>query len=32
MELINKMVWIVVEDYCQQQAGIWLSHFALSTM
>lgn len=20
MELINKMVWIVVEDYCQQQA------------
>ena len=32
MELINKMVWIVVEDYCQQQAGIWLSHFALPTM
>jgi hypothetical protein len=22
MELINKMVWIVVENYCQEQAGL----------
>jgi hypothetical protein len=32
MELINKMVWIVVESYCQEQADAWLSHFALPTM